>query len=428
MYDLKNEITISEGLDRAVAEGMRQVRSIHRRHVVKKTAGTVAGAAFFCMAFLVWGYHNPVLASQIPVIGRLFATVQEEVTYSGDYSGKIQVFGAGEETEKDKYVYSASEQGYTFTASELYCDGYSLYLGLTVKKEGGFGKISTMPVTDDGEERVQVIALYGISLQPEGEERVSFSGIPLLEGVQTSEDTFEGIIKLSLEEVGAALPNAYDMYIYLDWFMYIDESKREESEENIAAHVLRDENGNEIYDEEGMPVMDDSYEEIPCRYNETGSWKLCVPIVVDASEIQEYEIHETSDGIGIDSVTVTPYEVRVQSILPPLYPTEETQMEAKKEYIADIAEGMTDEQIEEQVHLALYGDYGVAVFDEAGQRLLLDTAQQNEKGFAYTYPVQGRALKELHIYVGEGEMDCFKETEEQAMAARALYYVNIKVE
>lgn len=430
MYDLENEIPIPEGLDCAVAEGMRQVRRIHERRVGMKAVGTAVGIAVFCMVFLAWGYNNPVLASQIPVIGRLFATVQEEVTYSGDYSGKVQVLEDDMETETDKYVYSASEQGYTFTASEVYCDGYSLYLGLTVNKEGGFGEISTMPTAADGEEWVQAMALYGISLQPEGKERVYFDGMPLLEGVQTSEDTFEGMIKLSLADVGIRLGDSCDMYIYLDWFMYIDESKREQSEKNIAEHILRDENGNEIYDEEGMVVMDDSYEEIQCKYNETGNWNLRIPVAVDASEIRDYEINDTADGIGIESVTVTPYEIRLQSILPPLYPTEAALMEAKRAYAAKTSdvENMTDEEIDEQVSLILYGDYGVAVFDETGTRLEIDTVKENDRGYAYTYPVQGRERKELHIYVGAGETDCYKETDEQAMAERALYHVNVTVE
>lgn len=403
MYEWKNEVPISKKLDDAVAKGMVEVCRMHHRRIMRRTAGTAAGIAVFCAAFFVWGLCNPVLASQIPVIGGIFARVQENVTYSGDYDEKVQMLNVDTETEETegKYVYAANGQGYTITAKEVYCDGESLFLGLTVTKEGGFGKISKVPTSDYSEKYAQVLYLYGISIQPEEGEEVFFgSQTPVLEGVQTTEDTFEGMVRLSLADMGVKLPENSDIRVNLNWFLYMDE-----------------ENGG--------------------KQDETGEWSLFLPVSVDASEVRKYEINDSVDGFGIGTVTVTPYEIRVESILPPLYETKAELIAAKRAWLKEIydpetegdnVEELTDEEVDEQVELARFGDYGIAVFDQNGARVYMDAASEDEKGMVYTYPRQEQEIAELHIYVGEGDTDYIKAETESAVAEGALYHVDIRLE
>ena len=144
MNNWKEEIVIPEKLDTIVADSMKQVKKIHRKHIIKRTSISLACLAIIFAAFFRWGYSNPVLASQIPVIGGIFARSQEHAKYSGDFTGKVWVLEP-EETEEaaesSSYIYSATDQGYTFTLKEVYCDGLSLYLGMRVEKEGGLGPI-----------------------------------------------------------------------------------------------------------------------------------------------------------------------------------------------------------------------------------------------------------------------------------------------
>ena len=44
-------------------------------------------AAIACSAVFV---SNPVLAEKIPLIGHIFQTVEEDVTYKGDYSSHAE--------------------------------------------------------------------------------------------------------------------------------------------------------------------------------------------------------------------------------------------------------------------------------------------------------------------------------------------------
>ena len=158
MDNFEKEIPIPAELDRAIADGMKQVKRIHERRVVRKSLGMAAGMLLFCGGFVVWGCHNPVLASQIPIIGNIFKQNEDKMTYSGDYSEKAQVLDKAEALE-DGYVYTASDQDYTFTAEEIYCDGEAMYLGLTLKNENGLGKMQAYPVNISGSE-AEVKAAY----------------------------------------------------------------------------------------------------------------------------------------------------------------------------------------------------------------------------------------------------------------------------
>ena len=74
----------------------REIR-IHRRRKYKmkkfskigKFAAAAAAAAIIGIGGL--GYYNPALAAKIPLIGKIFEKVQDNVTYSGDYSDKETV-------------------------------------------------------------------------------------------------------------------------------------------------------------------------------------------------------------------------------------------------------------------------------------------------------------------------------------------------
>ena len=69
----------------------REIR-IHRRRKDKmKQIGRIGkvAAAVIVVALigtLGLGYFNPVLAAKIPLIGKIFEKVEDNITYSGDYT------------------------------------------------------------------------------------------------------------------------------------------------------------------------------------------------------------------------------------------------------------------------------------------------------------------------------------------------------
>ena len=82
------------------------------------------------------GYFNPVLAAKIPLIGKIFEKVEDDATYSGDYTDKITVLTNEDSAGNlDTSDYTVSDKGITLTASEVYCDGYSIFLAVNIESE-----------------------------------------------------------------------------------------------------------------------------------------------------------------------------------------------------------------------------------------------------------------------------------------------------
>lgn len=75
------------------------------------------------------GYFNPVLAAKIPLIGKIFEKVGDDIVYFGDYTDKETVLTSETHAGNlDTLDYSVSDKEITLTASEVYCNGYSLFL------------------------------------------------------------------------------------------------------------------------------------------------------------------------------------------------------------------------------------------------------------------------------------------------------------
>ena len=71
------------------------------RSWIKTISVTAASAAAVLAVGAGVCYTNPVLASQIPIIGKIFGWVQEDLTFSGQYSGKGITLTQEQETEKE---------------------------------------------------------------------------------------------------------------------------------------------------------------------------------------------------------------------------------------------------------------------------------------------------------------------------------------
>ena len=109
-----------------VTESLLKVEKIHKKRIIKRTVLGLAACAAAITVFLIWGFQNPVLASKIPLVGGIFAQVEDQITFSGDYSEKALPL----EKKKQEDILSCESQGIQITASEVYSDSYSIYLTL----------------------------------------------------------------------------------------------------------------------------------------------------------------------------------------------------------------------------------------------------------------------------------------------------------
>ena len=141
--DLKKDLEIPEIVEqkiqdayKEIGQGKLRMKKPDNRNQKRKKVWTTAAAAVAVIA--VSGtvlYSNPVLAKNIPVIGDVFAKMQENRAkdpYAGkdktayekieDYSANVQTPGS-----------EAEDNGVTVTVSDAYCDGYEMYFTMTAR-------------------------------------------------------------------------------------------------------------------------------------------------------------------------------------------------------------------------------------------------------------------------------------------------------
>ena len=334
--------------------GMKMKKKRTRRTWMKAAvvAGVVTvGGSLFC-------YHNPAIASHIPIIGNIFEQVENDVSYAGDYEKKEVLNGTTKTAEKDsdkamqEGVYTAKSKGITITASEVYCDGYSVYLTAKVEAEkGGFENIPEYYTRRFGETKSKLVSTNGTwEINDLGEE-VFPSSIDF-EGKTVDDHTFIGMIKLDLKQYS-----------------------KEDGMLNLHLSDL-------WYDDKN--VMDTESIEPANRIK--GDWKLTVPYSVDKEQCKEVLVNaKNKEGYGIQKVFVSPYQVIVFSETPST--CEEASNEKQYEYCEFAMFNQDKEALEEQ-----YGDETKTVF-----------------------AVQGKKISKLHIFMGDEshELELLKAKNEQ---------------
>lgn len=125
---------------------------------------------------------NPSLAAKLPLIGSIFQQVEKEAVYSGEYKNSEQI--KPEETS----CLSAENQGIKLTASEVYCDGFSVYVTMQMQSE----QIDFSKET----KRICVKTRYGFQKQITQED----SDI-LIDGKCVDKHTFIGMMKFDKTDV-----------------------------------------------------------------------------------------------------------------------------------------------------------------------------------------------------------------------------------
>lgn len=364
-------------------------------------AGVVTvGGSVFC-------YNNPAIASKIPVIGNIFEQVEDDVTYSGNFAKKKEVLNDTKNTTEkvDKKqaqdaVYTAKDQGITITASEVYCDGYSVYLTAKVESEkGGFENIPEYYTRRFEEKTSKMISTDGTwEINGLGEE--VFPSSVNLQGKTVDDHTFIGMIKLDLkqylEKDGIFKLNISDL-----WY---DDKDALDAESIEPANRIK------------------------------GEWKLAVPYSVDKEQCKEIVVNKKNkEGYGIQKVFVSPYQVIAFSEAPYTtlssdeYTKEEFESvwgEKNKELIANGEEPVTYEEI---LNEKQYEYSEVVIYNQDNESLEEGGGEPYDNGMKYVFAVQGKTLSKLHIYMGDEsqEMELIKAKNEQEAKEKSILDVEV---
>lgn len=294
MQNNLDKISISNRLNDVVNESLFLVHKKHKKLIRQKIILISGSITILFISFLVFGKSNPVLASKIPIIGHIFNYVEKEVSYKGDFSSvSKQTNEAADETTHN--TLSQTYNGVTVTISEVYYNSKALYLGVTIYNEKDF------PPDFNRTQNMKDYMLDYDRLELHAIGKPNFTDNNLspyyIEGKFKNVKTFVGIIRIDLAHMDDEVPKqfVYDISIseiYADLFDTIPTERK--------------------YSDGTTETV---YDFVKKRYE--GNWNFQLDVSTDMSRTQVVEINNTTEnGIGIEKVEKTPYEISAEEIFP----------------------------------------------------------------------------------------------------------------
>lgn len=340
------------------------VRLERRRRWIKAIVSSAAILIFgigFC-------YANPALAAQIPIIGKIFEKIENTVTFSGDYKEKSEAL-------PEDTAYTVEDNGVKLTASEVYCDGYSVFITAKIEvKAGGFTSIPSF-YTSKGKREEKSIA-QGIYMEGDWNLKNEKTKVEMVnnnfEGKVLDDYTYIGMLKVDLKTV---VKKDTSLELEISQIGYDDKNMVYSEDENISA-------SNKI----------------------KGNWKLSIPFTIDTVNVKEIEVNKKNeDGYGISKVFVSPYQLIVYKDVP--YTTKKDNKTSKEEFDYLWVEknkeleaaGEKPVTYEETLKEKCYAFCEMAVFNQ-DEEVLLQTSADNEKSI---FAIKNLSINKLHIFLND---------------------------
>ena len=410
-----DDIHIPEQLSQAVWEGIEKGKKIRRKQCRKRIGITMGSVAAVFSIFFIYCFANPAFAAELPLIGRIFAKTEQKSTYPGDYSKRaVLLEEKTQEDEKEKTLgkaaeqtsdrgevqnmdseetqmeeYGDTDQNVTVIPKEVFFDGSSLYIGFQLKTqdEEGFGQEVLKTGVEWYNLDYSTIQMDGTWSDGNGEHVFSEALI----GEQTEHDTFEGRLKIATEGISESVEEIQLHISFLFWENY---NKRAEwdGNENVGGadyHVIKQ-----------------------------GDWNLNIPIKMDASQVKTVTVNETNiQGFGIESITVTPYEIKIVPIIPELNSDLLNQVYTGFENLC--AEQLGEEGAKTFLVEALFDSQdpiwygGFAVFNQDGERMEFGSSSDHVE----IHEGKMRKMETLYFYLMPDDVTAFK-CQDQAIAEK----------
>lgn len=262
-----------------------EVTASPKRHWSK---GAVAAACALAAGTCVF-YSNPALAAKLPLIGKIFSEVENEVSFSGNYSKKAESLNtdstkqspdpgqAAENSISEQASASgttAADHGITVTASEIYCDGLSVFLTTQVTVDSGGLSNLAQHYTGNGDTTAGTLYLKG-EWNLDGTSDTRTLSNNNLEGKVVDDHTFIGILKLNLNDCNFENGTLALRLSRIGW--------------------------------DDLTMLGN--EDISASHHTDGLWTFHVPFHVDTQSTKEYTVNKTENGFTLKNVFVSPYQV-----------------------------------------------------------------------------------------------------------------------
>lgn len=322
-----------------------------------KIGGRIAGgaAAVLLIAFVFY-MTDPVMAKNIPVVGGLFETLQNNVSFFGDFADHATTLEAvdGVETEENSQdstaanaadtAYTKTADGLTITCSEVFANSQAVYMTMQFKSDTPFPQTETR--AESGTPIIDLDMTGGVDFNPDADPSIDGQ----VEGQFLDDNTYACIFRYDLAQVAKDYTEYNEKYDemtqqVLDEMGITDADLSDETDEGYA---LLEEYVDKISERGGEYRNYIKNIEIPDTFNlhldisavkgmeadyqwseddfakygtdagyykYEGDWSFDIPVTVDDSQTEVMELNDTNDaGIGLRSVIRTPYELTVNEL------------------------------------------------------------------------------------------------------------------
>ena len=293
--DLRDILTVSiqnETVDSRITETLECIRqdahkdSKKRRKRNKRAGwkkviygmGTIAAAIFIALCVCV---ANPSMAANIPVLGNIFARVQDVFRF-----GRLP---EEETTKLSDDIYQAQSQGITITFTDYYASNQAVFVGVRIENDEEFPEFATMG--DGNYQLIQVSTQEEYSFRDTG---ISYSRD--IEGRLEDPYTFVGVMRIDYDSI---IVDTYEVPEEFEMQMQILRLRG-------YSHSIEVEPGSKYTVIGGTKFM------------VTGEWN-CPAVKIrksdkDVRTIQLDEVNE--EGIGVEKIELSPVELTLHIVEP----------------------------------------------------------------------------------------------------------------
>ncbi|QNM05603.1 DUF4179 domain-containing protein [Qiania dongpingensis] len=387
-----DKIPISPKLEATVKSSLDKLKNERRKKIRKRIwmgIGSTAAAFIIAILFCV---SNPSLAAKLPFVGSLFSDLQDDFAYPGDYSDRAQVLTPTKsttpaESEADTVtqtntsaaiaesdaspseLYTVTDQGITLTASEVYCDGISVFLSLSFFSEEPMGFF----YDETGSPIPAHVYLSGSALidaeEAGGDGELGNTSFHI---EQPDEHNFSGMLKINLPDSIIGSDGSHNLTIRL----------------NTIGADFADINKN--------PVIVES-NPIGASMWVKGSWEVSFSFNADVTELQIYDdLNPEQTVYGISTVYISPYQIK--AIFLPDYEAFENEGACMS---------------------------GLSLFDQDGN--VIQCGDNSSSMNSACFPLEGKRPTQLRFYHLEDWIDACKTTNEEAAASQALTSLSLDI-
>lgn len=279
------------------------------RFSVLKLAAMAAGIMIVILGGI--GVANPALAVDIPVIGRIFAYLEEKVSYPGDYSENTMTVGewsqengagtegAAENDQEKGNEYVQSKNGITVAVTEFSRDNDKLYLALRITNEEGFPEDFVEEASFGQLDHLQCNT--SAVVHKDGQDDVRYSegdgNIPLynIEGEFQDQNTFVGIAMVEFGDLTGSVGIDFTFHTFYGLLPTTHEVEGHVAGE--AETVMIPEHDRKVYE---------------------GPWSFYFALDGEGAGQREemFVDQKNEDGFGISKVVRSAYEITAEPVLP----------------------------------------------------------------------------------------------------------------